>query len=75
MVEYESSDPCGQSRTLRLYAGSSWTEELLGEPTTIYWDFDNPKNFASDGPTPASGSFPMVKQARWAAKPTVCPRR
>ena len=29
-------------------------EVLLDEPTPIYWDFDNPTNFAADGPTPGA---------------------
>jgi hexosaminidase len=57
MVEYESTDPWGHSKILRLYGGTSWAEELLNEPATIYWDFDNPKNFASDGPTPGQWLF------------------
>jgi hypothetical protein len=57
MVEYESTDPWGHSKILRLYGGASWTEELLNEPATVYWDFDNPKNFASDGPTPGQWLF------------------
>jgi hypothetical protein len=57
MVEYESTDPWGHSKILRLYGGGSWVEELLNEPATVYWDFDNPKNFASDGPTPGQWLF------------------
>ncbi|MEI7940396.1 MAG: glycoside hydrolase family 20 zincin-like fold domain-containing protein [Verrucomicrobiota bacterium] len=57
MVEYESTDPWGHTKILRLYGGASWTEELLNEPATVFWDFDNPKNFASDGPTPGQWLF------------------
>jgi hexosaminidase len=57
MVEYESNDPSGHSKILRLYGGASWFEELLNEPATVYWDFDNPKNFAADGPTPGQWLF------------------
>jgi hypothetical protein len=57
MVEYESTDPWGHSKVLRLYAGASWIEEFLNEPTTVYWDFDNPKSFAADGPTPGQWLF------------------
>ena len=57
MVEYQSTDPSGHSKILRLYGGASWIEELLNEPATIYWNFDNPKNFASDGPTPGQWLF------------------
>jgi hypothetical protein len=57
MVEYECSDPWGHSQTIRLYAGASWIEVLLSEPSSLYWDFDNPKNFAADGPTPGTWLF------------------
>ena len=26
-------------------------------PSTVFWDFDNPKNFAADGPTPGQWLF------------------
>jgi hypothetical protein len=29
----------------------------LNEPASVYWDFDNPKNFAKDGPTPGQWLF------------------
>jgi hypothetical protein len=57
MVEYESTDPSGHTKILRLYGGVSWMEELLNEPATVYWDFDNPRNFAADGPTPGQWLF------------------
>jgi len=57
MVEYESTDQWGHTKILRLYGGANWVEELLNEPATVYWDFDNPRNFASDGPTPGQWLF------------------
>jgi hypothetical protein len=57
MVEYECNDPWGHTKILRLYGGASWIEVLLNEPASVYWDFDNPKNFASDGPTPGQWLF------------------
>ena len=57
MVEFECTDPWGHTKILRLYGGASWIEVLLNEPTSIYWDFDNPKNFAGDGPTPGQWLF------------------
>ncbi|MCX6927499.1 MAG: family 20 glycosylhydrolase, partial [Verrucomicrobia bacterium] len=57
LVEYEASDPGGDSKTIRLYGGASWIEVLLSEPTSQYWDFDDPKNFAADGPTPGTYLF------------------
>jgi hypothetical protein len=56
MVEYECNDSWG-STIIRLYAGASWVEVLLSEPTSMYWDYDNPKNFAADGPTPGRWLF------------------
>ncbi len=69
LVEYECSDPWGHSHTIRLYAGVSWMEVLLSEPTSLYWDFDDPRNFAADGPTPGTWLFsngrsgPLGRQA------------
>jgi hypothetical protein len=57
MVEYECSEPGGQVRILRLYAGASWVEVLLSEPSSLYWNFDSPRNFAADGPTPGTWIF------------------
>jgi hypothetical protein len=57
MVEYECNDPWGHTKILRLYGGASWIEVLLNEPASVYWDFDNPKNFAEDGPTPGQWLF------------------
>jgi hexosaminidase len=57
MVEYECNDPWGHTKIFRLYGGASWIEVLLNEPASVYWDFDNPKNFASDGPTPGQWLF------------------
>jgi hypothetical protein len=57
MVEFECNDSWGHTKILRLYGGASWIEILLNEPTSIYWDFDNPKNFAGDGPTPGQWLF------------------
>jgi len=57
LVEYECSDPWGHSQRIRLYAGVRWVEVLLSEPSGLYWDFDDPKNFAADGPTPGTWLF------------------
>ena len=57
MVEYECNDPWGHTKIIRLYGGASWIEVLLNEPALVYWDFDNPKNFAADGPTPGQWLF------------------
>jgi hypothetical protein len=57
LVEYRCAEPGGHTKTLRLYGGASWIEVLLSEPTPQYWDFDDPKNFAADGPTPGAWLF------------------
>ena len=57
MVEYECGDAEGHAKTIRLFGGASWIEIELNEPTPLYWDFDNPKNFAADGPTPGTWLF------------------
>jgi len=57
LVEYQCSDASGHTKTVRLYGGASSIEVFLSEPTSIYWDFDNPMNFAADGPTPGTWLF------------------
>ncbi len=57
MVEYQCSSEGGHTKTVILYGGASWIEVFLGEPTSIYWDFDDPKNFAADRPTPGHWLF------------------
>jgi hypothetical protein len=57
LVEYEASDPWGDTKSIRLYGGASWIEVLLSEPTSQYWDFDDPKTFSEDGPTPGTWLF------------------
>ena len=57
MVEYECRAAAGPAKTIRLYGGASWIEVLLSEPASLYWDFDDPKNFAADGPTPGTWRF------------------
>ncbi len=57
MVEFQCMDRSQEMKTIRLYAGASWIEVFLTEPTSQYWDFDNPKNFAADGPSPGTWLF------------------
>jgi hypothetical protein len=64
MVEFQCTDEIGHSKTLRLYGGMSWIEVLLSEPTPLYWDIDNPKNFAADGPTPGTWLFSTGQTGR-----------
>ncbi|HOY58880.1 MAG TPA: glycoside hydrolase family 20 zincin-like fold domain-containing protein [Verrucomicrobiota bacterium] len=57
LVEFHCVDVTGHQKTLRFYGGASWMEVWLGDPTSLYWDFDNPKNFAADGSTPGTWLF------------------
>jgi hypothetical protein len=56
-VKYRCEDSTGLKKTISLWAGTSWMEVVFAEPVTHYWDFDNPKNFAADGPTPGEYLF------------------
>ena len=38
-------------------AAPAGSRSFSSEPTPIYWDFDDPKNFAADGPTPGTWLF------------------
>jgi hypothetical protein len=44
-------------KTISLFGGAAWMEVLLSEPAMYFWDFDNPQNFAADGPTPGKCLF------------------
>ena len=58
LVEFQCTDrACGVTKTISLYASASWVETMLSEPTPVYWDFDDPRNFAADGPTPGMWLF------------------
>ncbi len=57
LVQYRAVDPTGLEKTISLFAGARWVEVILSEPVRYYWDFDDPKNFAADGPTPGEYLF------------------
>jgi hypothetical protein len=57
MVEFECHDGSGHGKAIRFYGHARWMEVFLDEPTPVYWDFDDPKNFAADGPTPGTWLF------------------
>ncbi|MCY3020657.1 MAG: beta-N-acetylhexosaminidase [Planctomycetota bacterium] len=57
LVRYVCTDATGLAKTVSLFGGVSWAEVVLNEPVGHYWDFDNPKNFAADGPTPGTYLF------------------
>jgi len=62
MVRYACTDlGSGLVKTISLYAGASWMEVTLSHPVGHYWDFDTPKNFAADGPTPGTYLFSTGK--------------
>lgn len=69
LVQYRCTDDTGLEKTINCFGGVSWVEVILNEPVTYYWDFDNPANFAADGPTPGEFLFsngragPVGKQA------------
>jgi hypothetical protein len=69
LVRYECSAPMGLVKTVSVFGAASWAEVVLSEPVDRYWDFDNPKNFAADGPTPGRYLFssgaagPVARQA------------
>jgi hypothetical protein len=57
LVRYECRTEEGLVKSIGLFGGASWMEVVLSEPTDHYWEFDNPKNFAGDGPTPGTYLF------------------
>ncbi|MHB8969412.1 MAG: glycoside hydrolase family 20 zincin-like fold domain-containing protein [Pirellulaceae bacterium] len=57
LVRYQCSDSLGMDKTISLFGGCSWMEVMLSDPVAYYWDFDNPQNFAADGPTPGKYLF------------------
>ena len=62
LVRYTCTDlGSGLVKTISLYAGTSWMEVTLSHPVGHYWDFDNPANFAADGPTPGEYLFSTGK--------------
>jgi hypothetical protein len=64
MVRYECANQAGLTKVLTLFAGTSWVEATLSSPTGYYWDFDNPDNFAADGPTPGDYLFSNGQHGR-----------
>ncbi len=68
LARYRCSTEDGLVKSIGLFGGVSWLEVVLNEPTGHYWDFDNPQNFAADGPSPGQYLFssgqtgPVAKQ-------------
>ncbi len=57
LVRYQCTDGAAMEKTISLYGGCSWMEVMLSDPVDYYWDFDNPRNFAADGPSPGQYLF------------------
>ncbi len=57
LVRYACGEAAGLVKTISLFGGVSWVEVLLNEGTAVYWEFDDPRNFAADGPTPGKYLF------------------
>lgn len=57
LVRYRCTDDSGIEKTVSLYAGTSWAEIALNEAASFFWAYDDPKNFAADGPTPGRYLF------------------
>jgi hypothetical protein len=57
LVRYICTDEHGLTRTISLFAGASWAEVTLNSPVGYFWAFDDPRNFAADGPTPGQYLF------------------
>jgi len=57
LVRYRCTEPSGLIKYVGLFGGATWMEVVLSEATGHYWDFDDPKNFAADGPTPGTYLF------------------
>lgn len=57
MVRFNCAYASGETKQLTLFAGASWTEEMLSGVEGGYTDYDDPKSFAADGPTPGQYLF------------------
>jgi hypothetical protein len=57
LVRYQCEDESGLLKTISLFGGCSWMEVILSDAVDYYWDFDNPRNFAADGPSPGKYLF------------------
>ena len=57
LVQFRCTDETGLEKVLNCFGGTAWVEVLLNDPVTYYWDFDDPANFAADGPTPGQFLF------------------
>ncbi|MGD0093347.1 MAG: cobalamin-dependent protein, partial [Planctomycetota bacterium] len=57
LVRYVCTDDTGLVKAVSLWGGVSWMEVALNETVGHYWDFDDPKNFGADGPTPGTYLF------------------
>ncbi|NQT87542.1 family 20 glycosylhydrolase, partial [bacterium] len=57
LVRYTCTDSLGLVKTISLFGNVAWIEVTTNMPLGYYWNFDNPQNFAADGPTPGAYLF------------------
>lgn len=57
LVRYECVGDGGLRKTISVFGGVSWMEVTLERAVPWYWDYDNPQNFAADGPRPGTYLF------------------
>ena len=57
VVRFSCAYPSGETKQISLFAGASWTEEMLSGVEGGYTDYDDPQNFAADGPMPGHYLF------------------
>ena len=57
LVRLRCTDETGLVKTISVFAGVPWAEVMLSTGKGWYWNYDNPKNFAADGPTPGTYLF------------------
>jgi hypothetical protein len=62
LVRYRCTDPSGLVKYVGLFGGAAWMEAVLPEAVGTYWDFDNPENFAAEGPSPGEYLFSTGKK-------------
>ena len=61
LVRYRCTDAEGLAKDISLFGGASWVESVLSEGTKFYWEYDDPQDFAADGPTPGTYLFSTGK--------------
>ena len=57
LVRLQCADPSGLTKTISVFAGMPWVEVTLNNSVGWYWEYDEARTFAPDGPTPGSFLF------------------